>query len=474
MATEDNGKLNKRGHGAPVAARTLCGRVGASGGRRGCVGGKDCTEFRPARRRTATVMGEEHICGGGPLNIAFVSKEFPPSPRSYGIGTYTHETAHALARLGHRVTVICAADVPAAAGISMQGQVLVIRLVDDELPVGGWNRHLWQEVEKALAYRRRVAECLDRLIDEDRAEVVEFPGFRGESHIWAKGRRRIPMVVRMHGFTGWVDSNWKDILSATRRLQKRFEAEELLAADRITLVAEHLRAAVNKRLTTAATVTTVYNSIDTQRWSAAANDNADGIGPKDIVFAGSLTKVKGIFDLIDATERLRRRTAWTGILHLFGRTGGEFSHYVRKRWGSAGTPCFVRVHGAVSRDILPSVYRSAGVCCFPSRIEPFGYTVIEASASRGLVIGTRKTGIAELMEDGITGYLADPGNPEMLSATLQRALSMSSDAAQQMRDDARAHVAAQFDSTVIISRMIGVYSEIVAQRMAAEGKTRCC
>lgn len=349
----------------------------------------------------------------------------------------------------------------------------MIRLVDDELPVGGWNRHLWHEVEKTLAYRRRVAECLDRLIDEDRAEVVEFPGFRGESHIWAKGRRRIPMVVRMHGVTAWVNTSWKDYACATRRMQKRFETEELFAADRITLVAEHLRTAVTKRLPKTATVITVYNSIDTERWSTAANAAADDVKPNDIVFAGSLTKGKGVFDLIEATDRLRARTAWSGTLHLFGRTGGEFSHYVRKRWGSAGASPSIRIHGTVPRDILPSVYRSAGVCCFPSHFDAFGYMVIEAGASGGLAIGSRKTGMAELIEDGKTGYLVDPGNPEMLSATLRRALTMSSDAARRMRDDARAHVAARFDSSVIMSRLVGVYSEMVAQRTPAAGKAQC-
>ncbi len=62
----------------------------------------------------------------------------------------------------------------------------------------------------------------------------------------------------------------------------------------------------------------------------------------------------------------------------------------------------------------------------------------------------------------------------MLSAILQRALSMSSDAAQRMREDAQTHVAAHFDSTVIMSRLLGVYSEMMAHPMADEGATRCC
>lgn len=408
------------------------------------------------------------------MKIVFVSKEFPPSPRSYGIGTYTHETAHALARLGHPVSVICAADLPAEAGVTMQGKVCVIRLFDDELSLGGWKRHLRPEVESALAYRLRVAECLDRLIDEGQAKVVEFPGFRGESHLWARGRRRIPMVVRMHGVTAWVNRSWKDYLSATRRMQKQFETEELLTANRITLVAEHLRAAVTRHRPKTAVVTTVYNSIDAQKWSAAANAPATGIKPNDIVFAGSLTQGKGVFDLIEAAERLHCRNVWSGTLHLFGRAGAEFPHYLRKRWGMAGVPSFIRIHGAVPREALPSVYRSAGVCCFPSRFEAFGYMAVEACASGALVIGSRKTGMAELIEDGRTGYLVDPCTPKMLTATLQRALSISSDAAQQMREEARSHVAARFDSAVVMPRLVSIYSELIAQRTHDKEETYSC
>jgi glycogen synthase len=44
------------------------------------------------------------------MNIVFVSKECPPSPRSCGIGTYVWETGRALAQRGHKVTIIAASD----------------------------------------------------------------------------------------------------------------------------------------------------------------------------------------------------------------------------------------------------------------------------------------------------------------------------------------------------------------------------
>jgi glycosyltransferase involved in cell wall biosynthesis len=82
--------------------------------------------------------------------------------------------------------------------------------------------------------------------------------------------------------------------------------------------------------------------------------------------------------------------------------------------------------------------------------------------------------MAELIEDGKTGYLADPGNPTMLSAVLQRALSMSGDAARRMREDAQAHVASLFDSSVLTPRLVAVYSELVSHQRNAEAETPCC
>jgi hypothetical protein len=147
------------------------------------------------------------------MNIVFVSKECPPSLRSCGIGTYVWETGRALAHIGHNVTVIAASDDGQPKSSMPAPRMTVVRLPDDELVVE--KRHIFARtlcapLDRGIAYRRRVAECTATVIDNHRADVIEFPGFRGESVMWLAGQRRLPMMVRMHGFTAGIDAVWKD------------------------------------------------------------------------------------------------------------------------------------------------------------------------------------------------------------------------------------------------------------------------
>jgi glycosyltransferase involved in cell wall biosynthesis len=55
----------------------------------------------------------------------------------------------------------------------------------------------------------------------------------------------------------------------------------------------------------------------------------------------------------------------------------------------------------------------------PSRQEPFGTVLSEAMAVGTPVVATRVGGLPEVVEDGVTGRLVDPGDPAALAeATL--------------------------------------------------------
>ena len=94
--------------------------------------------------------------------------------------------------------------------------------------------------------------------------------------MWLEGRRLLPMVVRMHGFTAGIDSVWKDHVSATRRLKLNWERKEFKAADVITVVSEHLAPAVRARFGTDR-VQVVHNSIDLDHWRKLSVEAPQGV-----------------------------------------------------------------------------------------------------------------------------------------------------------------------------------------------------
>ncbi len=400
------------------------------------------------------------------MNVIFVSKECPPSQRSYGIGTYVWETGRALAQNGHNVTIIAASDNGQLSSSTPSPRMTVIRLPDEELGIEKRNivaRTLGARSDLGILYRRRVAECIRQLAESHRPDIIEFPGFRGESLMWLAGKRTIPMVVRIHGLTTGTAPVWKNLLSATRRLQVHWERKEVRAADIITVVSEHQASLARAQFGTDR-VRVVHNSIDANQWRKLSKDAPRELLATDILFAGSLLTQKGIFVLLSAANRLRR-AGWQGRLVLAGRTTPQFDRFIRLRAAlGIKLPDWVVHLGICRRERLAGLYRDAGACCFPSLSEPFSYTCLEAIASGGIVVGSLRTGMAEILTE-TCGFLVSPGDVSGLAVALRSALSMSDEERRSMKEAARERVLDRFDHGVIIPQLLEIYNSIMKREL---------
>jgi glycosyltransferase involved in cell wall biosynthesis len=405
------------------------------------------------------------------MNIVFVSKECPPSPRSCGIGTYVWETGRALTRIGNNVTILAASDDGTSTSSMPYPRFTVVRLPDDELGTEKRNivaRTLSAPLAPGIAYRRRIAEWIATLAAKNQFDIIEFPGFRGESAVWLDGQHSIPMIVRMHGLSAGTDATWKNRLSATRRLQFTWERQELRAADLITVVSEHEASVVRARFG-GDRMQVVHNSIDTDWWRKLSAEAPQEIDSNDILFVGSLLTQKGIFILLRAAELLRH-TGWRGRLILAGRTTPHFDRFIRLR-AAVGMklPDWVVHLGICQRERLAGLYRDAAVCCFPSLADAFSYTCLEAMACGGLVVGSSRTGMTEVLAD-TCGFLVPPGDVTGLVEVLGLALSMDDADRTRMKEAAQQRAREKFDHDIIIPKLLDVYNE--AARLSAQ-RNRC-
>jgi glycosyltransferase involved in cell wall biosynthesis len=418
-------------------------------------------------------MTEQTRVDNGPLKVVFVSKEFPPSPRSYGIGTYVYETSKALSLAGHQVTVLTASDSALAGLDSIDAGVRVIRIPDAEKNVPGplsWKvlrksrrlglvysiRALKRVHELGITYRTAVARQLETLIDQSCADIVEFAGYRGESLVWAKLPRRIPMVARVHGRTAWVDRSWTSRIVWRQRLLNDWETRELESADRLSSVARHLEPTLIKRVSESK-VHTIYNGIDTTTWSEKRN-----VGEKllsdDILYVGSHVRSKGTFLLIAAAEELRS-AGWAGRLILVGRGGDQFDSYISRRWKVL--PDWIHVLGHLMRERLASLYATAGVCCLPSYYEGFNYTGLEALASGAILVGS-SAGTEELIGPD-AGFPVRVGDQQALVWALRAALTLEEGTRQTYRLRAMQSVNDRFEISAIAEQTVAWYRSVIRE-----------
>src|SRR5712692_7830376 len=84
--------------------------------------------------------------------------------------------------------------------------------------------------------------------------------------------------------------------------------------------------------------------------------------------------------------------------------------------------------------------------------EPFGLVAIEAQAAGAPVVGYRRGGLPEVVRDGVTGFLVEPGDEAALVAAVARAGKIE-------RAACRRHVAESFP----LSRMLELHERLYAR-----------
>jgi glycosyltransferase involved in cell wall biosynthesis len=79
-------------------------------------------------------------------------------------------------------------------------------------------------------------------------------------------------------------------------------------------------------------------------------------------------------------------------------------------------------HGYLSQAELRKLQQQVDVCVMTSFAEGIPVVLMEAMAAGLPVVAPRITGIPELVEDGVSGYLTTPGRVDELADRIQRLL----------------------------------------------------
>ncbi|MDP8975778.1 MAG: glycosyltransferase family 4 protein [Actinomycetota bacterium] len=95
----------------------------------------------------------------------------------------------------------------------------------------------------------------------------------------------------------------------------------------------------------------------------------------------------------------------------------------------------------------------SAVYAFPSPMDPFGYSIIEAMAMAVPVVALRQAAVPEIVEDARTGVLVEPGD-ERGFAEAVRALLGDADLRRRMGESGRARVLERFDARVTTPQLL--------------------
>lgn len=148
-----------------------------------------------------------------------------------------------------------------------------------------------------------------------------------------------------------------------------------------------------------------------------------GLGDEfTIGFVGSLKAWHGVDVLLAAFEMMRRRGTDARLV-IVGT--GPCETALREQAARFGLNGAVSFTGAVAHEEIPALLGAMDVAAAPFRDAPGFYfspiKLFEYMAAGTCVVASRLGQIAEVIEDGVTGLLCDPGDPKALAAALERA-----------------------------------------------------
>lgn len=150
--------------------------------------------------------------------------------------------------------------------------------------------------------------------------------------------------------------------------------------------------------------------------AAMPNSRIESPGRIRIGIVGRVAEWKGHQDLLEAFALIAANHP-TSELHIFGSGHQDYESTLRQRSEALGVASRVMWRGFI--DNRTDIYSQFDICVVPSRCSDSLPTVaIEAAFFRLPIIASRRGGLPEIVEHGITGFLVDAENPQLLAARL--------------------------------------------------------
>ena len=130
-----------------------------------------------------------------------------------------------------------------------------------------------------------------------------------------------------------------------------------------------------------------------------------------------------------------------------------------------------QVHFLGVRRDVPQIMSAADGYVLSSAWEGMPVVLLEAAAVELPIVATRVGGVAEVVEDGRSGLLVPPGNPEALADAMKRIEQMRKEERQVMGAQGRTLVERQYATSHIMDVWERLYSEL-ARSGAGDGGQR--
>lgn len=389
------------------------------------------------------------------FDCALVTREFPPAPCG-GIGSYTANVARLMAEAGHRVHVITEAF-PGSEALELREGMTIHRLpfrdhrrpgicLHPDIAHRLDYRHLLKFRDPMRVFSLQVRDYLETLLEREPIQLIEAPEYEAPLYDFLLARLmrpdfpKTPAVVHLHSASrDLAEHDLEDVYSRFLIHRRQNEEMAIALADAVVSPSQFLKNLTEERMDFAEDrIATIplplgeFENIEVQRKSVEGR----------ILFVGRFQHLKGVDLLLDAGRRLMEELPQISIRMI----GGDCHQAISGQSWLESLPNSVRSDSRwefidhMSREDLVAEFSAAEIVCIPSRFENFPNVCIEAMACAAPVVAARVGGLAEMIEDGKSGWHFEAGDADSLYQTLAKTLKLDASARRTIGEAARERV----------------------------------
>ncbi len=258
-------------------------------------------------------------------------------------------------------------------------------------------------------------------------------------------RRDLPFVTTLHGTDITLVGLDRSYLPITR-----FSIEQ---SDGVTAISQWLRSRTLNLFDVKNHIEVIPNFVNCDDYSRKPEwtDMRSEYVSNDerlLVHLSNFRPVKRVLDVIEIFDRVHKKIPSKLLLI------GDGPDRSQAEWLAVQKGIHEHVLFLGKQDQIREKLAMSDVLLMPSELESFGLAALEAMACEVVPIATRTGGVPEVIEDGVSGFLADVGDVDTMA---RHAINILGDEVELRKMGKRARAAAQ--SKYCASKIIPLYED---------------
>ena len=382
------------------------------------------------------------------MKIAFLTSEYPhkKTGNSGGIGTSIKNLAKGLLSLGCEVLVL------------VYGQDTDAVFYDDNICVQQIKNVKFKGLSWYLT-RKKIEKIINNLHADSKIDILEVPDWTGISSFIAP--KKCPVVIKLNG----SDTYFCNLENRKSKWINRFhEKRAIQNADFHVAVSAFTARETNRIFGQNIDYQIIPNAINAKDFEAtnATLSNAENAR---ILYFGSLIRKKGLLELPMIFNELVKINPKVELV-LVGKDVPDIASGNTSTWEmmqllfTEQARSKTNYRGALPYSDMKDAIQNCDVCVFPSFIEAFPVSWLEAMAMSKPIVASNIGWANEMIENGREGFLVHPANHIEFAEKINEILKEES-LKEALVLNAKNKVLNLFDTKIIAGKNLDFYKSIV-------------